>query len=96
MITKTVECEPVYHIKLSDEDLASLNLEKNSKFDFIPQTDGSIKLEPWKTVDIGDLNDYPKEVLINLISKSIQEDISINDVIVNVLRDYLNNHESRV
>jgi hypothetical protein len=96
MITKTVECEPVYHISLSEEELASLNLTKNSKFDFIPQEDGSVKLEHWQTVDIGDLNEYPKEVLINLISKSLEEDITINDVIVNVLREYLNNHESGI
>jgi hypothetical protein len=89
--TKTVlPCEDVY-IQFTDEEIEEFGWKKGQKFDFQPQDDGSFKLVPYEKIKI-DLKDWPIELLHFLIKKSCKKDISVNDVINNILKKSLKNN----
>lgn len=81
-IVKSVE---QFYIEFTDEELAQLNLKKGDKLSVkIDEQSKAIKLVPYETIDI-DLSEFSREVLEFLISESVEKDISINEVITDVI-----------
>jgi hypothetical protein len=86
MIAKTIQkTEGEYFIQFTDEELAKLNLKKGSKFDWKIQEDGSVMLIPWQSIDL-DIEDWDKDLLLFLIKESLEKDLPINDIIVDLLQ----------
>jgi hypothetical protein len=90
-IRKVVEPTGDVCIKFTDEELVRLGIEKGDKFS-IKEKDGGILLEKFGTIEL-DLEDFSREILELLIQRSCEEDISVNQVIENILTSYLDKYE---
>jgi hypothetical protein len=84
-IAKTVLKKEEYYIQFTDEELAELNMEKGQKFTCDVE-DGAIKLTPYAKIEL-EIGDWPREVLELLIQESCEKDISVNDVICDLLKE---------
>jgi ABC-type amino acid transport substrate-binding protein len=73
-------------IQFSDEQLQSLNLDVQPGDKFTVETfeDGSIALTPFANLEI-DLGEFDRTTLEWLVTQSIDRDISVNEVITDVL-----------
>jgi bifunctional DNA-binding transcriptional regulator/antitoxin component of YhaV-PrlF toxin-antitoxin module len=91
MIKKTVEPTGDVCVKFTEDELFKLNIKQGDKFS-IKETDDGILLEKFSTVDI-DLSEFERELLEFLIQESCDKDISINDVISNILEKGLEQYK---
>ena len=83
MIKKTVEPTGDVCVKFTEDELAKLNIKQGDKFS-VKETDEGIVLEKFSTIDI-DLAEVEREVLEFLIQESCDKDISINEIISDIL-----------
>lgn len=88
-IAKTVKVKEEHYIEFTDEELQAFNMEKGQKFS-CKIKDGSLILEPFVKVEL-EMGDWPREVLELLIQESCEKDISINDVICDLLQEVIKN-----
>jgi len=88
-IAKTVLKKEEYYIQFTDEEMAELNMEPGQKFT-CDLEDGGLKLTPFAKIEL-EMGDWPKELLEFLIQESCEKDISVNDVICNVLEEVIKN-----
>jgi hypothetical protein len=84
-ITKKIEEERISVIKFTDEEIEHLNIKENRKY-AVEEKDGSIVLTPYAEVEI-DFESFDKSLLLYLIKKSLDEDISMNEVIEQILME---------
>ena len=91
MVKKILE-EKVSYIQFSEEELDELGFEENQKFEVSCEEDGSVVLKPYVKMEI-DLEDFPKYVLIHLMNESCEKDISINEVISNILMEVVEQYD---
>lgn len=87
MIKKTVQRSEDCFVQFTDEELLELNIKAGDKFSCHVENK-SVVLKKFATLDI-DLSEWPREVLEMIISQSVEEDISINEVISNILERML-------
>ena len=78
-----------YGIQFTDEELAELGIEKNQKFSVKYMEEG-VLLEPFVKIDI-DLSEFSREILEMIVRKSAEEDVSVNQVISDILKKYIDN-----
>ncbi len=90
-ISKTVEPTGDLCITFTDEELTQLGITKGDKFSF-EEKDGGFLLKKYQKIDI-DLKEFSRETLELLVTLSCEKDISINEVIENVLTEYINLNE---
>ena len=90
-ICKVVEPTGDLCIKFTDEEMERLGIKKGDKFSFKEDEDG-ILLQKYGTIEIN-LEEFSRETLEMLINTSCDEDISINEVISNILETYIEKHE---
>lgn len=76
------------YIQFTDDELKELNIKPGDKFSVHHHEDDSIELKKYVPLDI-DIDDWPVEILLMLIKKSIDQDISVNEVISNSLKMYI-------
>ena len=88
-IRKTVKVKEDYYIEFTDEELAALKMEKGQKFSCKVE-DGALKLEPFVKVEL-EIGDWPREILTFLIQESCERDVSVNEVINEVLEKSIKN-----
>ena len=91
MIKKTIEPTGDVCVKFTEEELAQLNIKQGDKFS-IKETDEGVLLQRFDTVDI-DLSELDRELLEFLIQESCDKDISINEVISNLLEKGLDQYK---
>jgi bifunctional DNA-binding transcriptional regulator/antitoxin component of YhaV-PrlF toxin-antitoxin module len=91
MIKKTVEPTGDVCVKFTEEELAQLNIKQGDKFS-IKETEDGILLEKFSTVDIN-LNELQRELLEFLIQESCDKDISVNQVISDLLEKGLEQYK---
>jgi len=91
MIKKTIEPTGDVCVKFTDDELAKLNIKQGDKFS-IKETDDGILLEKFSTVDIN-LSEFERELLEFLIQESCDKDISINEVISDLLEKGLEQYK---
>ena len=82
-ILKTVKVKEEHYIEFTDEELQALNMEKGQKFSCKIE-EGSLILEPFVKMEI-DIDDWDREVLLMLIEESCERDVSVNEVISDLL-----------
>ena len=87
MIKKTVQRSEDCFVQFTDEELLELNIKAGDKFSCSIEN-GSVVLKKFETIEI-DMSEWPREVLEMIISQSVEEDISVNEVISNILERML-------
>jgi hypothetical protein len=87
-IAKTVLKKEDYYIQFTDEEMSELNIEPGQKFS-CELKDGGLQLTPFVKVEL-EMGDWPREVLELLIQESCEKDISVNDVICDLLKEVIN------
>ena len=91
-IIKSIESTGEVCIKFTAEEMVQLGIAEGDKFSIDYHEDGSIRLEKYVTMDLN-IADWSREVLEMLVSSSCKEDISINEVINNILIETLEHKE---
>ena len=91
MIKKTVEPTGDVCVKFTEDELAQLNIKQGDKFS-VKETDEGIVLEKFATVDI-DLAEVERELLEFLIQESCDKDVSVNQIISDVLEKGLEQYK---
>ena len=91
MIKKTIEPTGEMCVKFTEEELAQLNIKQGDKFS-IKETDEGIVLQKFATVDIN-LSELNREILEFLIQESCDKDVSINEVISQLLEKGLEQYK---
>jgi bifunctional DNA-binding transcriptional regulator/antitoxin component of YhaV-PrlF toxin-antitoxin module len=91
MIKKTIEPTGDVCVKFTEEELLELNIKQGDKFSIKESGDG-ILLEKFSTIDI-DLSQFERELLEFLIQESCDKDISVNEVISNILEKSLEQYK---
>jgi len=71
-------------VQFTDEEMAELNIAPGDKFS-VELVDGGMLLKKFVKVEI-DTADWSREMLENLIDISCREDISVNEVISNIIK----------
>jgi len=91
--SKKIQEKTDVFIQFSDEELEELGWEKGQKLslDFDEETK-TIILKPFVKVDI-DMSDWDRELLEFLIQESCEKDVSVNEVISNILEKQLKIYE---
>ena len=84
IISKKIQKKEEYFIQFTDEELATLNISAGDKFSWEEHPEGGFLLKKFETIDI-DLEEMPREVLEFLIAESIERDITINDIINEII-----------
>jgi hypothetical protein len=89
MIKEILPCDDVY-IQFTDEEIKEFGWEKGQKLECQAHEDGSFKLVPYVKMEL-DLEEWPIEIVYMLVRESCEQDISVNDVINNLLKEALKN-----
>lgn len=89
MIKKIQQSEEAY-IQFTPEELEKHGLKVGDKFSCKVEGD-SIILKKYAEIEL-DLSEYPRQVLMLLIAESIKQDISVNEVIEQVITSYIDQH----
>jgi hypothetical protein len=89
MITKkTLQPTNDLYIQFTEEELSQIGAGPGTKFSVKRNDDGSIELRPYVKMEI-EISDWSREVLEMLIAKSCEDDVSVNDVINELLKQSL-------
>lgn len=88
-IQKTVKVKEDYYIEFTDEELAALKMEKGQKYSCKIE-DGALKLEPFVKMEL-EIGTWDREILEMLIEESCERDVSVNQVINDLLEEVIKN-----
>jgi bifunctional DNA-binding transcriptional regulator/antitoxin component of YhaV-PrlF toxin-antitoxin module len=91
MIKKTIEPTGDVCVKFTEDELAQLKIKQGDKFS-IKETNDGILLEKFSTIDIN-LSELERELLEFLIQESCDKDVSINEVISDILEKGLEHYK---
>ena len=72
-------------IKFTEEELSKLGLKQGDKLSWEEARDGFI-LKKYEKLDV-DISEWSREVLEMLIAESVEQDVSVNDVICKILEE---------
>jgi hypothetical protein len=90
---KKVQEKKDLFIQFSEEEIQELGWEENQKLSIkVDEETGAITIKPWVKMEI-EMDNWPKELMLFLIQESCEKDISINEVITNVLEESLKNYD---
>ena len=91
-VKKVLEKKDLY-IQFSEDEMQELGWEEGQKLSFkFDEETKAITLEPFVKMDI-DIGEWSREILEFLISESCERDISVNEVINEVLKESLKKYE---
>lgn len=88
-MTKKVQCKEEYFIEFTDEELEKLNWSKGQKLSIELNGDDGFTLKPFEKIEI-DLSEFDRSTLETWIQISAEKDISVNQVISELLEEKLN------
>jgi bifunctional DNA-binding transcriptional regulator/antitoxin component of YhaV-PrlF toxin-antitoxin module len=74
-------------IKFTEDELLKLGLQEGDKLSWEESENGFL-LKKYEKIDVN-INEWSREVLEMLITESVEKDISVNDVICNLLEERL-------
>ena len=84
MITKKLQRSEDMFIQFTDDELTELGWSKGDKFSITTRDDGSVELKKYAPLEL-ELDNFTREDLETLIKVSCEKDISVNEVIEEVL-----------
>jgi bifunctional DNA-binding transcriptional regulator/antitoxin component of YhaV-PrlF toxin-antitoxin module len=91
MTKKTLLPTNDLYLQFTDEEIQELGWEAGQKLEVKQHDDGSIELRPYVKVEL-DMEEWPREMLEMIIKESLDQDISVNDVINNLLKQSLKDY----
>lgn len=91
-MTKTIKSREECYIEFSDEELTTLGWQPGDKLSW-QITEEGVTLKKCEEIDI-DLKEFSKEELIDLITVSSARDITVEELIVEVLREAVESGEN--
>lgn len=86
---KKVKARQECYIEFTDEELNELGWSEGTKLSVEMNDDLSFTLKPFVKVDL-DLSEFSRETLETWIRLSAEKDISVNEVVNNLLEEKLN------
>lgn len=91
-VKKVLEKKELY-IQFSEEEMQELGWEEGQKLSFkFNEETKAITLEPFVKMEL-DINEWDREILEFLVKESCDRDISVNEVINEVLTKSLKNYD---
>lgn len=81
--TKIVKEKRDLYIEFSEEEMQELGWKENQKLSLDLEGNG-IVIKPWVNVEI-DTSNWPKEIFEMLVQMSLEQDKTVNDVIVDLI-----------
>ena len=91
--TKKVLEKKELYIQFSDEEIQELGWEEGQKLSFkFDEETKAITLEPFVKMEL-DISEWDREILEFLVKESCDRDISVNEVINEVLTKTLKNYD---
>lgn len=87
-IKKTIQRSEECFIQFTQDELKQLNIEAGDKFTWEMQDDGSCLLHKCVPIEIN-LSEYSREVLEMVISESIEKGLPVDDVMCNIIEEYI-------
>lgn len=91
MINKKIQTTGEMCVKFTEDELAQLNIKQGDKFS-IKETGEGILLEKFATIELN-LSEFSREIMEHLIRESCDKDISINEVMSNILEKGLEQYK---
>jgi hypothetical protein len=88
---KTIQTREESYIQFTDEEVAELGLQQGDEFTIKPLEDGGFFLEKMKRIEL-ELSEFPREILELLIKKSCEENVSVNAIIRDALKSFIENN----
>jgi bifunctional DNA-binding transcriptional regulator/antitoxin component of YhaV-PrlF toxin-antitoxin module len=88
---KTLQPVTEYAIQFSEEELQELGWKTGDKIS-IRQTEDGILLSPFASIEI-DLQEFDRNALIQLITRSVENDQTISETISNILEEIIESHD---
>jgi len=88
-IAKQIKVKEDYYIDFTDEELAALKMEKGQKYSCEIEN-GALKLIPFEKVEL-EMGTWDRSILEMLIQESCERDVSVNQVISDVLEEVIKN-----
>jgi hypothetical protein len=82
---KTLQPSTDMFIQFTEDELLELNMQQGDKFTAIPREDG-VFLEKMSVIEL-DLEEFPQDVKDMFILKSIEDQIPVDEVISNLLKE---------
>lgn len=91
-VKKVLEKKDLY-VQFSEEEMQELGWEEGQKLSFkFDEETKAITLEPFVKMDL-DMSEWSREILEFLVGESCERDISVNEVINEVLKESLKKYE---
>ena len=91
-VKKVLEKKDLY-VQFSEEEMQELGWEEGQKLSFkFDEETKAITLEPFVKMDL-DISEWDREILEFLVGESCERDISVNEVINEVLKESLKQYE---
>lgn len=90
---KTVKEKKDLYIEFSEDEMKELGWEEKQKLSMSLTEDGGIMIKPFVKVDI-DTSNWPKEIFEMLVEMSLEQDKTVNEIIVDCLNRSLNISEN--
>jgi len=90
-IYKTLQPSKDVYIQFTEDEILQMNIQAGDKFDVevLPDDEGVV-FKKRKPLEI-DLNEFDFDVLKNLVSESLEQDLPVGDIIVNALKQFMEN-----
>jgi len=91
--TKKIQEKKDLYVQFSEEEIQEMGWEENQKLSIkVDEKTGQITLEPFVKMEL-EIGDWPREILEFLVAESCERDISVNEVINEVLVKSLNKYD---
>jgi hypothetical protein len=74
--------------------MTELGWQEGDKFSWTVEN-GSVKLTKYANLEL-DMTDWPIELLLKLIKESVEKDISVNEVINNILKEEIEKFDGKL
>lgn len=85
---KTVKEKRECFIEFTEDELNELGWEENQKLSINVSKDNTITIKPWVKIEL-DTSDWPKEIFQMLVELSLEQDKTVNEIIVDLLNKEL-------
>lgn len=92
-IVKTVQKKEDLFIEFTEAEMKDLNIEPHDKFEIDLKADNTIVLKKFEKIDLN-LSEFDRTTLEMLVSKSIESQVPVDEVIREVLTQYLEDKPS--
>jgi hypothetical protein len=92
MIKKAIEPTGDVCVKFTQDELIELNINEGDKFS-IKECDDGILLQKFEKIEL-DISEWDRSVLEMLIIDSCEKDISINEIIIDIISKFIKNQNT--